>query len=224
MSILRAENFSRLADFAYPPLIRNFPGEPGKLYLTFDDGPVPGILEEVLNILSSYQSRATFFCLGKNVEENPGLLLKIMRNGHQVGNHSYSHPDGFRTGVSNYLADVAKAASLIPSNYFRPPYGRIFPWQAWRLSVKYDIVLWDAMSMDYNQSAQKDTILRNLVSATSSGSVIVMHNSEMAAANLRYVLPRYLEHFTHLGLHFDTIGRLQTGISGSSQRPPALRD
>ena len=95
------------------------------VYLTFDDGPTPGITEWILKTLAGYGVRATFFCLGKNVEQHPDLYRAIADAGHKVGNHSYSHIKGWGMATGQYVADVDLANQLVESDIFRPPYGRI---------------------------------------------------------------------------------------------------
>lgn len=71
------------------------------VYLTFDDGPTPGITEWVLDTLDRYDAKATFFCLGRNVERHPELLQEILRRGHKAGNHTYSHIKGWKQTTTN---------------------------------------------------------------------------------------------------------------------------
>ena len=79
-----------------------------KIYLTFDDGPHPGVTPEVLSILKKYGAKATFFCLGKNAEQHPGLIENILHQGHAIGNHTYGHSNGWRMSGTRYLQDVKK--------------------------------------------------------------------------------------------------------------------
>ena len=92
------------------------------IYLSFDDGPHPVVTPFVLDELKKYNAKATFFCIGKNVVDYPVLYNKIIDEGHQVGNHTQHHLNGWKTNNETYLSDVALAAKNIQSNLFRPPY------------------------------------------------------------------------------------------------------
>ena len=95
------------------------------LYLTFDDGPVPGVTDKALDVLDGYNAKATFFCLGKQVEAHPALYQQLLERGHAVGNHTWDHPSGWQTPNDRYFENIEQAATLITSTLFRPPYGRI---------------------------------------------------------------------------------------------------
>jgi len=78
------------------------------IYLTFDDGPEPEVTPWVLDLLDQYNAKATFFCVGNNVGKNPELFSEILRRGHSIGNHTYSHVNGWRSNLYNYLLNVKK--------------------------------------------------------------------------------------------------------------------
>ena len=112
-----------------PDLIWEIDDEDG-VFLTFDDGPTPGVTEWILSTLDKYGAKATFFVLGKNVEMYPDLYKRILDAGHKVGNHTYSHQKGWGMSLERYTEDVDFANDLIHSELFRPPYARITPAQA----------------------------------------------------------------------------------------------
>ena len=114
-----------------PDLIWEIDDEDG-VFLTFDDGPTPGVTEWILSTLDKYDAKATFFVLGKNVEMYPDLYKRILDAGHKVGNHTYSHQKGWGMSLERYTEDVDFANDLIHSELFRPPYARITPAQARR--------------------------------------------------------------------------------------------
>lgn len=99
------------------------------IYLTFDDGPVPGVTDWVLSVLQREKVKATFFCLGKNIEKEPQLFSELKSDGHNCANHSYSHFNGWDTTTSQYISDIEKGAAFFSGNLFRPPYGKITPRQ-----------------------------------------------------------------------------------------------
>jgi peptidoglycan/xylan/chitin deacetylase (PgdA/CDA1 family) len=168
-------------------------GEHREVYLTFDDGPTPVVTPWVLDQLDRAGARATFFCLGRNVDKYPELYRQILAAGHSVGNHSYSHLKGFRSGVKRYMEDIRLASGLIDSKLFRPPYGRIFPGQVKAVLQEYDIIMWDVLSIDYNSGLSGERVHQNVVKNVKEGSIIVFHDSEKASDNLYYALPRTLE-------------------------------
>ena len=132
------------------------------VFLTFDDGPTPGVTEWILSTLDKYDAKATFFVLGKNVEMYPDLYKRILDAGHKVGNHTYSHQKGWGMSLERYTEDVDFANDLIHSELFRPPYARITPAQARFLGQRYKLVMWDIISRDYNRRLSPRTCLKNV--------------------------------------------------------------
>ena len=177
----------------------DFPGEQKEVYLTFDDGPTPVVTPWVLDRLDEVQAKATFFCLGRNVEKHPEIYNQILASGHTAGNHSYSHLKGFRSSIKRYMEDIHLANNLIDSRLFRPPYGRIFPGQVKAVLEEYDIIMWDVLSIDYNRSLTGERVLQNVVRNVKPGSIIVFHDSEKASDNLYYALPRTLDFLSDNG-------------------------
>ena len=176
------------------------------VYLTFDDGPTPGITEWILKTLAGYGVRATFFCLGKNVEQHPDLYRAIADAGHKVGNHSYSHIKGRGMATGQYVADVDLANQLVESDIFRPPYGRIRRRQAEVLSERYRLVMGGIVSQDYSPSVTPQECLRNVTRYVDGGSIVVFHDSAKAFRNTEYALPRAIEYIAEAGFRFGTIG------------------
>ena len=95
-----------------------------EIFLTFDDGPIPEVTPLVLEILEKYKIRATFFCVGENVQKYPEIFEQITKAGHAVGNHTYHHFKAWKTDHETYLADVEHCSALVKSNLFRPPHCR----------------------------------------------------------------------------------------------------
>ncbi|MBW8049031.1 MAG: polysaccharide deacetylase family protein [Cytophagales bacterium] len=190
-----------------PPELPGGTGETEKkvIYLTFDDGPVAGVTEWVLQLLKQYNAKATFFCVGKNVEKQPAIFQQIIRQGHSVGNHTYHHLSGWRTPVKEYLADVEKCAALVHSKLFRPPYGTLRPSQYSRLITQYSIIMWDVISGDFDQKLVKEKCLAICIRYTRNGSIIGFHDSVKVEEKLKYVLPQYLKHFSSQGYRFEAL-------------------
>ncbi len=170
------------------------------VFLTFDDGPTPGITEWILSTLDKYNAKATFFLLGRNVEMYPDLYRQIVEAGHAVGNHTYSHQKGWKLSLERYVEDVEFASSYIESNLFRPPYAQITPSQARFLGRRFKLVMWDVLSRDYSNQVSPKGCLQNVTKYVEAGSVVVFHDSEKSFPNMSYALPRTLEHIQKLGL------------------------
>lgn len=183
----------------FPDLIWQIEDERG-VYLTFDDGPTPGITEWILATLKRYNAKATFFVLGKNVEMYPDLYEKILADGHRVGNHTYSHQRGVGMSLERYLEDVDLASYTVQSNLFRPPYARITPSQLRAVAKRYKIIMWSIISRDYNRKLTGEMCLRGVLPYIKAGSIILFHDSEKSFANMSYVLPKTLERIEELGL------------------------
>lgn len=184
----------------YPSLTWKIPSDKNEIYLTFDDGPHKTITPFVLDTLQQFNAKATFFCIGKNVENNPEIFRQILNEGHSIGNHTYNHLNGWKTNDDDYFKDVIKAKAVIDSKFFRPPYGRIGRFQIQQLKKLYSIIMWDVLSGDFDVSLSPKQCLQQVVKHTKPGSVIVFHDSEKAFLRLEYVLPKALQHFKESGL------------------------
>ena len=180
------------------------------IYLTFDDGPHPVATTFVLDQLKRFESKATFFCVGKNVKDHPDIFSRILDEGHAIGNHTQHHLNGWKTKDDIYLKDVAEAANYIDSDMFRPPYGRIGRFQAMNLShamrvTSPRIIMWSVLSGDFDHMISKERCLQNVILNTGAGSIIVFHDSEKAFPLMEYALPRTLEFFKEKGYRFDKL-------------------
>ncbi|MDD3430415.1 MAG: polysaccharide deacetylase family protein [Bacteroidales bacterium] len=175
------------------------------MYLTFDDGPIPGLTPWVLDTLDHYGIKATFFCVGENVARYPDLFEQIKTRGHQRGNHSYNHLRAFRTDLAGYLANVEKADKLIGSKLFRPPHGELTYAQYRELRKKYELVQWDVISRDYNAKLSPNEVFDIVRKGVRKGSILVFHDSLKAEKNLRAVLPEFIEFCLAQGYKFDVL-------------------
>ena len=164
------------------------------VFLTFDDGPIPELTGEILEILYTYKARATFFCVGENVMRNPGLFREIVRSGHAVGNHSHHHLKGWKTDIKRYIQDVEEASRFIDSRLYRPPYGLISWRQARVLSRRYKVIMWSVLTRDYDQSVSPEQCLEIAVKGVEPGAIIVFHDNLKAREKVLYALPRLLEY------------------------------
>ena len=184
------------------------PAGDGDIYLTFDDGPDPVVTPFVLDALRDAGAKATFFCIGKNVEAHPGTYRRILAEGHAVGNHTHSHLDGWKTRSGPYLADVGKASARIRSRLFRPPYGRIRPSQIQKLQDREPgmrVVMWTLLSGDFDRRVTKEQCLRNVLNDMGPGNIITFHDSKKAEERLRHTLPIVLKRMNDKGWEGRTI-------------------
>jgi peptidoglycan/xylan/chitin deacetylase (PgdA/CDA1 family) len=195
----------------YPSLIWRIPSTDKEIYLTFDDGPVPGPTDFVLETLRKYNCEATFFCIGDNVRKYPEVFKKVLEEGHGIGNHTFNHLKGWSTPLAKYVENVKqfdmqveKESSDLKIELFRPPYGRITRSQIKRLK-DYKIVMWDVLAIDYNKNISPEKCYKNSVAATRPGSIVVFQDSVKAERNMTYALPRFIEHFLELGYVFKAI-------------------
>src|SRR5690606_20422431 len=133
----------------FPQRLWRKSGAENTIYLTFDDGPVPGVTDYVLRELAKRNQKATFFLVGDNVRKHPTLAKEIGSEGHQLGNHTFNHLNGWKTEKSIYLENVELCDKVmgdvlgIKTKLFRPPYGLIKPSQAVEVSKFHQLVMWD---------------------------------------------------------------------------------
>ncbi|WP_452230934.1 MULTISPECIES: polysaccharide deacetylase family protein [unclassified Lacinutrix] len=183
-----------------------------EIYLTFDDGPTPEITNWVLDLLKQYNAKATFFCIGNNIEKHPEIFQDIINDGHAIGNHTQNHIKGWKTSVIDYLHSAKRTYDLVLNNYqiklnlFRPPYGQITPKQGTALiKLGYKIIMWSVLSIDWDDFVSRKTCLNNVITKADSGSIVVFHDSIKASKNMQYALPKVLEYFSKKGYAFKSI-------------------
>lgn len=191
----------------------DIPNSVNTIYLTFDDGPTPEITERVLEILDKHHIKATFFCIGDNVRKHPEIVQKILSKQHSVGNHTYSHLKGWKTPTKTYISNSEaceiKLNSLFKirnSKLFRPPYGKITPWQSYKLrKLGYKIIMWDVLSKDYDANISAEKCYENVIQNVFSGSIIVFHDSNKAKENVLNSLEKTIETLKSKGFKFEKI-------------------
>ena len=193
----------------YRSCIWRKPTQDRVLYLSFDDGPHPEATPFVLEQLAIFNAKASFFCIGKNVQLYPNIYAALIEANHTVGNHTQNHMNGWKNNTTNYIVDIQEATKSISSNLFRPPYGRISFSQIKALrsdpSLPQEIIMWDVLSGDFDTTISGDQCAQNVIQRAGPGSIIVFHDSAKAMDRLRIALPQVLTHFSKLGYQFETL-------------------
>lgn len=206
---------NRFIKWIFPKYSWDIKNADNKIYLTFDDGPIPEVTEWILDILNKYEVKATFFCIGDNIEKHPEVFQKVIQNGHSIGNHTFNHLKGWNFSTEEYIENTLQCEKAITSNseivnlkskIFRPPYGKIKPSQSKILrKLGYKIIMWDVLSVDYDKKISPEQCLENIIQNTVSGSIIACHDSLKAFKNLEYALPKAIEYLKNKGFVFERI-------------------
>ena len=216
-------------------LLRNFiwevPNSNNTIYLTFDDGPIPEVTEWILDILKKEKIKATFFCIGDNIQKHPTIYQRILNEGHKTGNHTFNHLNGWETKTKNYIENVKlceteikkfqilnskfqnlkiqKSDSQLPtpnSQLFRPPFGKMTLKQSKKIKkLGYKIVMWDVLSYDFKPTITAEKCKENVLKNTTAGSIIVFHDSLKAEKTLKKVLPEIIQELKNKGFQFDVL-------------------
>lgn len=207
---------NRFIKLYFPNYIWDIPNYENKVYLTFDDGPTPEITEWVLEQLKIHNAKATFFCIGKNIEKHPVIFQKIIDDNHVIGNHTFNHVNGWSTKTNDYMVNTNLCQSKILNSgikhrnqipkLFRPPYGKIKPSQSKILrKLGYKIIMWDVISYDFDTEISNEECLNNVLNNVKSGSIIVFHDSVKSEQKLRIVLPQTLTFLKEKGFVLEKI-------------------
>ena len=186
---IKTRSFIKKLFFNY---VWDVPNKQHKVYLTFDDGPTPEVTQWVLDELKKYNAKASFFCIGNNIQKHPELFKKVIEEGHAIGNHTFDHLNGWKTETEKYLENTKLCEDTIQDNnsglkskLFRPPYGKIKAAQAKKIhQLGYKIIMWDVLSRDYDASISAEKCYENVIKNVSSGSIIVFHDSNKAKENV----------------------------------------
>jgi len=192
--------------------IWSLPKEVLTVYLTFDDGPIPQVTPLVLDILKRYNVKATFFCIGDNIDKHPETFKQILAAGHAVGNHTYNHLDGWRVDDNIYIANTELCQKAIKKHkpegtkIFRPPYGKLSSVKARGLKQKgYTVIMWDVLSADFDRGISPEKCLKNVVKNARNGSIIIFHDSLKAQKNMQYALPHAIEYLKRERFRFELL-------------------
>ena len=193
-----------LTKYLFPSLVWKKNTDQKKIWITFDDGPDEKVTPFLINVLEKFDIKATFFIIGKQAKKYPELVKLIINNGHKIGNHSFSHLNGFSTNNYKYLEDIEQAKKYISSDIFRPPYGKITPFQIKNLKKNFKIIMWDIMSWDFKENIYPNKIYKNVIDNVENGSIILFHNNLKSYKNLKKSLEIILEKLEDKGYQFST--------------------
>ncbi len=176
-----------------------------KVYLTFDDGPIPEATPFILETLKERGIKATFFMVGENAFRHPELLERVKAEGHAIGNHTYNHMGGAKHSINTYMENIRKADAILHTHLFRPPHGwmRISQY-AW-LSRKYKVVMWDLVTRDYSRLLTADDVVNNIKRYARNGSIITFHDSLKSIDKLHTALPESLDWLIANGYSFGVL-------------------
>ena len=182
-----------------------------EIFLTFDDGPTDTTSRAILDILEKYDVKATFFCVGENIQRHADIVEELLSRGHVIGNHGHTHKNGWYCSAREYVKDVELCRQVleeagINGKIFRPPYGKLKPKQYKLLKEKgFEVVMWDVLSGDFDKRVSGSDILRKSVRHTRPGTIIVFHDNIKSKEVVLEVLPLYIEHFLKEGYSFKKI-------------------
>ncbi|MFC4873063.1 polysaccharide deacetylase family protein [Negadavirga shengliensis] len=194
-----------IVNWFYPDYIWHKERTSSRIYLTFDDGPVPGATDFVLEELGKRGMKATFFMVGENVSRHPDLAREVRKEGHRIGNHTQHHLNGAKTTTKDYLRDTYDCQETlidivgVNPMIFRPPYGRLRTPQKKALLSKYDIVFWDVLAGDFRKGLLPAKSLRKIMQKTQNGSVILFHDQTKTSPFIRKMLPDFLDYIASSG-------------------------
>lgn len=194
--------FHHVPDFVqllYPQYVWHRSRKEKKVFLTFDDGPVPGVTDFVLEELAVRRMKAAFFMVGENVVKHADLACRVKRQGHQIGNHTYNHLNGHRCTRETYLEnfiqcqDTLKEVLGMDARLFRPPYGRLRRQQGLNISGTHQIIMWDVLPGDFDRTISASRALTKARHYTRNGSIVLFHDQRKTEKILRDMLPEFLD-------------------------------
>ncbi|GAB5518362.1 MAG: polysaccharide deacetylase family protein [Rhodothermales bacterium] len=201
----------RLAPRIWPDVLWRLPPltpEDRVVYLTFDDGPTPHT-PRLLDLLARYEARATFFLLGRHIEQYPSMVDVLLDAGHTLGNHGYSHADPWRTSTETILREFDRTTRLLedhmdtPPRWLRPPYGHLTrSLRAWSLSRRQRMTMWDVMPGDFLHGVTASQITQRVLRTVRPGSIVVLHDNLKVAEVTPPALDTLLADLTRDGWRF----------------------
>lgn len=191
--------------FIWPHLVWHMDRRKKDIYLSFDDGPHPEITPIILEILSKYCAKVTFFQLGSKVVNHPDLYELCCREGHTVGNHGFEHLDAWLTQPKKFVQNMIKGRDVTKSNLYRPAYGRLPLFSTSRITSSNTLIMWDLLSGDFDSRISPIKCKNLILNHTKNGSIVVLHENEKSKNKVLSILPEILEYFIDKGFAFKAI-------------------
>ncbi|MEK4328279.1 polysaccharide deacetylase family protein [Paenibacillus sp. FSL R7-0312] len=201
----------------YPDTIKTQGPRRKIIALTFDDVPDPRFTPQLLDVLHKYNVKATFFVVGSRAEKHPGLVARIIREGHAIGNHSYNHPEFGKLGMNEFRTQIIRTENIIQAlagykpRLIRPPYGDISEQQLkWARAHGYKLVNWNVDSLDW-RGLSKTQVRNNILSRAGKGAIILQHGGGGRGSNLQgtiQALPEVISIMRKRGYSFVTVPQM----------------
>jgi peptidoglycan-N-acetylglucosamine deacetylase len=193
----------------FPTVLFNILDE--SIHLTFDDGPHPIATPIILQELKRCNIQATFFILGQNAQKFPDLVRRIQAEGHQIGNHSFTHGNLIFKGKSFLRDEIQRTMETLEmiigrhSRYFRPPYG-YFDWTTINVLHELELTctLWNVDSKDYRLNSAAE-ISHRVIPNTTHGSVLLFHDNNNTSTRVKTYLPVIIDTLRGKGFNFKTL-------------------
>ena len=191
--------------------------------MTFDDGPSEKLTAKLLDLLAARHIKATFFVIGQNAAEHPELLKRAAREGHEIANHSWSHPnlgkmsdDSVRRELKKTDDEIANACGVRPT-LMRPPYGSITPRQKRWIhdELGHRIILWDVDPLDWKRPGPR-VVADRIVKGTRGGSIVLAHDIHPGTIE---AMPETLDELEAKGFKFVTVSELISMAKPTTPRP-----
>ena len=178
-------------------------------YLTFDDGPTPGVTHRLLDLLARHDAQATCFLIGENAERNPGLVRAIRDAGHTIGNHTYTHLDASRAAAETVTAELDRTTRLLEDltgrsvRHMRPPYGRFTrPMRTWCRRREQQLTMWDVNPREFRDAATPRSVARHTLRPLRDGSLVLLHDTPDTERVTLTGLETILQRLTDRGWRF----------------------
>jgi peptidoglycan-N-acetylglucosamine deacetylase len=201
MKLFKVPKFAKVF---YRKRVWGFSVKGKEIFLTFDDGPHPDITPFVLDVLNEKKIKATFFCVGNMVNKYPEIFQRILKEGHQVGNHTFNHENSKKVSKNDYLESISKANKFINSKLFRPPYGILNSNLSRIIAQDYKIIMWSWLSYDFDNRVGVDEILAQ-AKKIKAGDILVLHDNPKISEKQKELLPKLIDFLQIKGFEFSRI-------------------
>ena len=203
-----------------PFIIKHIGTKQPLVFLTFDDGPRPGITPKLNDILQDYDAKASFFFVASQIELYPNLAKEVYRDGHTVGNHSYSHVHLEQKNEQFIIKDIAKSQVVFYNNLgflpslFRSPYGKYELTDTYKSHFKY-MIHWTIDPRDWDETQSERDIIKHILKHLKPGAIILLHENKKTVK----LLPKLLKKLKKKGYRCLS---LDAAIRGSNLPNPKV--